>query len=95
MQIVIDIPEDMYYAIEHRYWSVVNETVLLSCVANGIPIPKGHGRLMMLSEDKLKENQMDLDFSCQKWISEVGLSNATVVIIEADKAEREDEVGRG
>lgn len=46
MQIVIDIPEDMYYAIEHRYWSVVNETMLLSCVANGTPLPKGHGDLI-------------------------------------------------
>ena len=47
-------------------------------------LPKDHDRLMILSEDKLKENQIDLDSSCQKWISEVGLSNATPTIIEAD-----------
>ena len=45
---------------------------------------------MILSKDKLKENQIDLDFSCQKWISEVGLSNATVAAIEADRAESEE-----
>lgn len=50
----------------------------------GTLLPKGHGRLMILSEDKLKENQINLDFSCQKWISEVGLSNAAVAIIEAE-----------
>ena len=50
MKLIIDIPEDMYYAIEHRYWSVVNEAVLLSCVANGTPLPKGHGRIADMDE---------------------------------------------
>jgi hypothetical protein len=54
-------------------------------IANGIPLPKGHGRLIILSEDAIKREQMPLSFSCQNWISEVGLSNATVAIIEADK----------
>ena len=76
MQIVIDIPDDMYYAIEHRYWSAVNETVLLSCVANGTPLPKGHGRLV--DADDL------LDNTCLDEIP---------TIIEADKAESEDEDG--
>lgn len=53
------------------------------------PLPKVHGRLIILSEDRLKENQINLDWSCQKWISEVGLSNATVRIIKVD-TESED-----
>ena len=74
MQIVIDIPEDMYYAIEHRYWSVVNETVLLSCVANGIPIPKGHGRL--IDEDTIAGD------GSWDWSDRL---DATPTIIEADR----------
>lgn len=48
---------------------------------------KEYGRLIILSEDKLKEVQHKLDFSCQKWISEVDLSNAIVAIIEGDVIE--------
>lgn len=59
--------------------------MFLKAFKNSTPLPKGHGDLMILSKDKLKENQIDLDFSCNKWISEVGLSNATLAIIEADK----------
>lgn len=58
---------------------------------------KEYGRLIILSEDKLKEVQHKLVFSCQKWISEVDLSNAIVAIIDSDaieaiknKAESED-----
>jgi len=58
------------------------DTILIA-IKNGTPLPKGHGRLIILSEDAIKREQMTL--TCQKWISEVGLSNATVAIIEADK----------
>lgn len=60
---------------------------LRESVRNGTQLPKGHGRLIILSEDAIKREQMPLSFSCQNWISEVGLSNATVAIIEADKGE--------
>lgn len=86
MQIIIDIPENYYNDLktlevgenEHLRYE-------MELIRNGIPLPKECGRLMILSEDKLIENQMDLSFSCQKWISEVGLSNATVAIIEEEK----------
>lgn len=66
------------------------EAYVSQAIINGTPLPKGHGRLIILSEDKLKENLLNFDFSCQKWISEVDISNATVAIIEADKEESED-----
>ena len=86
IELVIKIPEEIYIA--SRILDVKHEdTVLipLEVIANGTPLPKRHGRLMIISEDKVKENQIDLDFSLQKWIGEVDLSNATVAIIEADK----------
>lgn len=88
MKIVIDIPEEAYKAlvINQYYGSKSN---LENIILNGKPLPKGHGRLMIISEDILKENQINLDFSCPKWISEVGLSNATVAIIKTKGSESE------
>ena len=92
MQIVIDIPEESYKATCDGCMLPPDVENVVQGIKNGTPLPKRHGRLMVLTEDKLKENQIDLDFSCQKWISEVGLSNATVAIIESDKAEIEDKI---
>lgn len=97
MQIIIDIPEESYkFAKECKSkgsskhsWNLSHDNIVLM-VANGKPLPKGYGRLKVLSEDVIKREQTPLSFSCQKWISEVGLSNATVTIIEADKEEREE-----
>lgn len=84
MQIVIDIPEFALEAIQ-RYGLTECKPMLVENVSNaikaGTPLPEHHDRLIIISEDRLKENQINLDFSCQKWISEVGLSNATVAII--------------
>lgn len=54
-------------------------------IQSGTPLPKGHGKLIILSEDAVKKEYTSLGSSCQSWISDVGLSNATVAIIEADK----------
>ena len=91
MKVVIDIDEDYYELIEHDVNINHNDFKPYNIIANGIPLPKGHGDLIILSNDELKENLMNLDFSCKKWISEIGLSNATIAIIEADKAESEEE----
>jgi len=85
MRIVIDIDEEDYKRIQDIpdvFNSLTSRTY--SVIRNGTPLQNWHGRLIILSEDKLKENQINLDWSCQKWISEVGLSNATVKIIEED-----------
>lgn len=92
MQIVIDIPEDSYKATCDGCMLPPDVGSVVQGIKDGTPLPKGHGKLMVLSKDKLKESQIDLDFSCQKWISEVGLSDATVAIIEADKAESENKI---
>ena len=90
MKLIIDIPEETLNEIKDNVmftgtipseilWDVTN------AIVNSTLLPKEYGRLIILSEKKLKENQIDLDFSCQKWISDVSLSDATVAIIEADK----------
>ena len=77
MKIVIDISEEDY--------NFAKREVPDGRIANGIPLPKG--RMIILSEDAVKREQVPLSFSCQQWISEVGLSNATVAIIEAEDEE--------
>lgn len=89
MKLIIDIPEEEYKCVQIT-GCIGNKTCIANAIYNGTTLPKGHGKLMILSKDKLKENQIDLDFSGQKWISEVGLSNATVAIIEADKEAEDD-----
>ena len=89
MQIVIEIDENLYTRLfDNGDTDAVD--MLKACVAirKGIPLPEGHGRRIILSEDAVKREQVPLRFSCQNWISEVGLSNATVAIIKADAEEK-------
>ncbi|HAH18427.1 MAG TPA: hypothetical protein DCL29_05400 [Eubacterium sp.] len=88
MRIILEIPDSDIPKKQEIITVPIHFIDGTVCEAGGFGfdvIPKGHGRLMILSEDRLKENQMNLDFSFQKWIDEVGLSNATVAIINADK----------
>ena len=88
MQVVIDIDDNLYTRLFDNGDESI-EDMRRACVSirKGTTLPKGHGRLIILSEDAIKREQMPLSFSCKNWISEVGLSNATVTIIEADKGE--------
>ena len=95
IELVIRIDEEDYKIMRHNIavnnpLCPLSQEEMVSKVAKGTPLPKGHGRLMVLSEDAVKREQTPLSFSCQNWISEVGLSNATVAIIEADKVESEE-----
>ena len=47
-------------------------------------------RYRLISERVLQQEMITFDWSVQKWISEVGLSNATVRVLEAT-----DEICRG
>ena len=93
MELIIDIPEEMYKNIQsENFWldSGLTLSNAYDFIKNGTPLPKGQGRLMILSEDEVKRELTSLNFSCQNWISEAGLWNATVAIIEADNGESED-----
>lgn len=84
MKLVIDIPDEIYYK------ETLSETDIprvIGAIRKGVNLPKSHGRLMVLSEDKIKDNLVNLSFSNERWINEVSLSDATVAILEADKEE--------
>jgi len=46
MQIVIDIPEGKYNCIKDKMYCGIYDSDLYNEIANGTPLPKGHGRLI-------------------------------------------------
>ena len=95
IELIIKISEEEYRWIKKSddsiFADIAEKECMLHAIKNGTPLPEKHGRLIILSEDAVKREQTSLRFSCQNWISEVGLSNATVAIIEADKTESEED----
>lgn len=77
MQIVIDIPQDVY---DKALSGDGTGTIWAGYVKNGIPLPKHHGRL--IDVDALNFNA---DYN-EPLISKLDFDNAPT-IIEADKAE--------
>jgi len=87
--VIIKIARESYNNLKIGCTQRVSNEEMIEALINGKILPKGHGRLIILSEDAVKREQVPLSFSCQKWISEVGLSNATVAIIEAERSDKE------
>lgn len=82
IELVIKIPEETYeYWKEHKY-----EYVLSEAIANGIPLPKGHGALK--DADKLLETWYDdfCEFMTQAELDSMNnIIKKAPTIIEADK----------
>lgn len=91
MKLIIDIDEHEYNEIKEDTEIFRNKDMvvphLYKVIESGIPLPKGHGRLFILDEEKAKKYFTKFSFSSQDWISDVGISNATWKVIEADKEE--------
>lgn len=79
MEIVIKIPEELYkqITVEKEYFLEDGES-LCTAVANGTPLPKGHGRL--IDEEQIPGDG-GWDFSDRLML--------TPTIIEADKESEE------
>ena len=87
MQIVIDIDDDMYKSVVNNDAYVLGDVdwiLLENAIANGTPLPKGHGRL-------LDENDiLDTDNNDGGWYDLVDMPEyikGVKGIIEADKEE--------
>lgn len=89
MHMVIDIPEKLACEGFERPFTEEEKNILIKAIGNGTPLPKRHGRILVVLEDIIKRELIPLNFSCQKWVSEVGLSNATFTIIEAESEDEE------
>ena len=89
MKIVIDIPEDMYN--DANILIVKDFPELKRAIANGIPLPKRHGRL--IDADKLNRKKKYCfstergAFPKSEWFIKVDDLFSAPTIIEADKNE--------
>ncbi len=85
MKIVIDIPKEEYELVQHGNKSYTTELVLMNAVAEGTPLPKGHGRI--IDESKINtiycETEMELYGSKIRYIKKTDAPT----IVEADKEE--------
>lgn len=93
MQIVINIPDQMYQKIKETNTIISGrrserfDYILFNAVNTGIPLPKGHGRLID-ADRLLKYNCIDV-WTDHGWETKVsGLSVDTApTIIEAERGE--------
>lgn len=91
MKIVIDIDEEIYEMCQklHR-----DADPIESAIANGTPLPKGHGRIMDVDKviKKMEEREEKLKDDRSIWETagvETALDIFGETIIEADKTESE------
>lgn len=87
MKLVIDIDDNLYTRLFDNGVDNYDDVAvdMAKTIRKGTVLPKGHGRLFILDEEKAKNFFTKFSFSLQDWISEVGISNATIKVIEADK----------
>lgn len=88
MRIVIDIDEDYYEIIKHEVKVNHNDFKPYDIIANGTPLPKGHGDLIDACEEMRFMQSCDYDTYEDYLIAFDMLENAPIVI-EADKGETE------
>ena len=86
MQIVIDIPKEKYDLC--KKWKPSERNELQEAVANGTPLPKGHGRLIDADAVKGKYPLMENDFGMTFNEGIHRAIDSMQTIIEADKAEQ-------
>ena len=100
MKLVIDIPEEDFERCKKRYLRRIN--IMGDAIANGIPLPEGHGRLGDLDELEHRitryveqhAHMMDEMVLLQENFIIDGIKE-TPTIIEADRAESEKEEKKG
>lgn len=85
MQIVIDIPEDIYERCRKYELRCGEAEVLEGSVAKGTPLPKGHGRL--IDVDLFAKEIVKYSHQSTKTIGKALADTPT--IIEADKEDKE------
>ena len=98
MQIVIDIPEEDYNELIKRGDKTINLGLYLNlgkAVKNGIPLPKGHGKLIDVNEVK-KQYPLEidgLDLRNNNQCLHTAVDEAQVIVkadTESDKAESKE-----
>ena len=100
IELVIKIPEEVYKSIQDNYYCGISNADMYNAVKNGTPLPKGHGRLKDF--DKIEWHGCDFEGrGCIEAKGDCSICNyancdakqvkGLPTIIEADKAESEEE----
>lgn len=97
MQIVIDIPEEIYNSAcaTNNIWDMRMAGFVCSAIANGTQLPKGHGRL--IDVNSVYQIVRPIETSDAEWGMTAETAKQIIhdvfkkapTIIEADKAESE------
>ena len=91
IELVIKIPEEDYTllkSVKDTSTLLLAESRAILAIRKGTPLPEHHGRLLILDEQIVERNLVSLNATtsfCNKWLSEVGISNSVVKIIPATK----------
>jgi len=85
IELVIKIPEEKYNYIKKQVAEGI-DNLLKVYIANGTPLPKGHGRLIDTDEIGLIDEQFYVP--SDYYVAESAIENAPT-IIEADKESEE------
>ena len=80
MKLIIDIDEQHFELLQMAVMNGMGDNAQ-KIIAQGIPLPKGHGRL--IDADKLWDSYHDLDYDFYEAL------DLADTIIEADKGEQE------
>ena len=86
MKLIIDIPEEEY----RKIWILSKDGIgmaLYDWIANGTPLPKGHGRLIDADEIQFENVEFDTYSDYSRAFDAIDYAPT---IIEADVAESED-----
>ena len=89
IELMIKIPEEVYKAsqvLDTKYEH--NIQIPLEVLTNGIPLPKGHGRLIDADEIQFENAEFDTYSDYGRAFDAIDQADT---IIEAGKAESEDE----
>ena len=89
MQIVIDIPEEEYRCVQIT-GCIGNKTCISNAIMNGTLIPKGHGRIVDISQIEYLKALHDANFGYITWSEAIKqIKNSAPTLVEAD-TESED-----
>lgn len=81
MKIMIDIPEENYNFIKKQIAAGITNP-LKTCIANGTPLPKGHGRLY---DEKAIRKEIKNPYQCETILDGLKLVKP---IIEAESEDK-------
>ena len=87
MRIVIDIPDEAYEMFKNKQ---VLDNIAESIIANGTPLPKGHGRLIDISEYEKNYFNVAIEYDDGDRTHSIYTSGIPT-IIPADKENKEND----